>query len=299
MNQAVSMLETVPAYDLPQPDENNKRKNRYTFESNILNNSPVKPEETKPLNKFTKKKNKRFAEMNNELNSFSYISSHDLQEPLRKIQTFSSRILEKELHNLSEQGKEYFNRMQNAAKRMQALIHDLALYSKLTASEKEFQRTDLNLILDQVQNDLQSAIEEKKVVIECGSLCTLNVIPFQFRQLMHNILSNSLKFSDPEKQLHVIIKAKLLKENKLFSKKNGSKKACYHISISDNGIGFDPQYSKKIFEVFQRLNGKDEYEGTGIGLAICKRIVENHKGVIRAGGELKKGAFFDIYLPAD
>ena len=262
--------------------------------------------ELNEVNELLQQKNEELKKMNFELESFTYVSSHDLQEPLRKIQTFAARILEKEYALLSDNGKGYFNRMHNAAMRMQTLIEDLLTYSRINITERKFEKTNLNIIIEEVKNDLKEIIEEKQATIEATDICEVNIIPFQFRQLMYNLISNALKFSNPEHQLHVKIKSEIAKGGKLnkarLNDKVGqekliSEKNYCHISITDNGIGFDPQYKDRIFEVFQKLHGKEEYEGTGIGLSIVKKIVENHSGIITATGELNKGAIFNIYIP--
>lgn len=244
-------------------------------------------------------KNNDLVKANQELASFAYVSSHDLQEPLRKIQTFSGRILEFEKDRLSEKATDYFNRIQNAASRMQALIQDLLAYSRTTSAERTFQLTDLNQLLLDVKSELREAIEEKNAVLEWSALPRLKVIPFQFHQLMTNIISNSLKFSKPKVVPYVTISASVVSRDEVPGTMpvDTGDKQYHHLMVADNGIGFDPAYSNKIFELFQRLHGRSEYRGTGIGLAICKKIVENHGGVIKARGELNKGATFHIFLP--
>jgi PAS domain S-box-containing protein len=242
-------------------------------------------------------KNIDLENMNKELQSFAYISSHDLQEPLRKIQTFASQIVEKESQNLSENGKDKFRRMQNSAQRMQTLINDLLTYSRTNTQERAFEKTDLSAIINEVKGDLKEELEQKHASIEGDEMCEVNVIPFQFRQLVYNLVSNSLKFSNPDIPPRIKIKSENGK-GQTFNNNSLSNGTNYcHISISDNGIGFEQQYSKKIFEVFQRLHGRTEYTGTGIGLAIVKKIVENHNGIITATGEPNMGATFDIYIP--
>ena len=247
-------------------------------------------------------KEKRAAELisaNKELVAFTYISSHDLQEPLRKIQTFAKIILDKESQNLSDTGKDYFKRMRSAAARMQQLIEDLLAYSRINATERKFERTDLNIIIEEVTKDLADSISEKHATIEATGLCFANIIPFQFRQIMQNFISNALKFSDPDVPPHMTITGEIVKGNTVKNEHISPDKKYCHISFKDNGIGFKPEYSERIFEVFQKLHSKDDYAGTGIGLAIVKKIVENHNGIITATSELKKGATFDIYIPAD
>ena len=247
-------------------------------------------------------KEKRAAELiiaNKELLAFTYVSSHDLQEPLRKIQTFVSIILENENQNLSENGKYNFSRMQLAAGRMQQLIDDLLAFSRIATTELKFEKTELNTIITEVKAELKETIQEKHATIEDTELGYANIIPFQFRQLMHNLISNALKFSHPDLPSRIIIRSCIVKGSSLNNKNLSPEKNYCHITIKDNGIGFEPHFSERIFEVFQKLHGKEVYGGTGIGLAIVKKIVENHNGFIIATSELMKGATFDIYIPAN
>jgi PAS domain S-box-containing protein len=243
-------------------------------------------------------KNRELERMNEELSSFAYISSHDLQEPLRKIQTFSDRILNLEYDKLSEKGRDYFLRMQRGASRMQKLIRDILAYSRTTTSEKKFEPTDLNELVAQAKIELEVLIMEKKAVIETNHLPTLNVIPFQMQQLFNNLINNALKFAREHEPPRVFIRSEMVDANSLPVIYPGQAKQYYHLTFQDNGIGFEPIYAKKIFEVFQRLHGRSEYGGTGIGLAICKKIVENHHGMISAESNVNEGAIFHVYLPA-
>jgi len=245
-----------------------------------------------------RQKNTELEKMNKELESFAYISSHDLQEPLRKIQTFASRIVEKEYDSLSDSAKDNFQRMQGAAKRMQTLIEDLLAYSRTGNSEKKYVNSNLNEIVNEVKEDLEEELQQKNATVEILDMCHCPVIPFQFRQLMQNLLSNSLKFSKNDTAPHIVIKSETKKGKELNNSKLVDTIDYCHVSVSDNGIGFEPQYSEKIFEVFQRLHGKIEYIGTGIGLAIVKKIVDNHNGFITASGQVNEGATFDVYFPA-
>ncbi|MEN2487069.1 PAS domain S-box protein [Flavobacterium sp. B11] len=242
-------------------------------------------------------KNNELEEMNKELQSFAYISSHDLQEPLRKIQTFASQIIEKEAKNLSENGKDKFKRMQNAAQRMQTLINDLLAYSRTNIQERIFIKTDLAQIVKEVKEDLTEELDQKSAVIEIEQSVEVDIIPFQFKQLLYNLISNSLKFSNPDIPIVIKIKSKIALGKDLENEKLIPAKKYCHIEVSDNGIGFEAQYNKKIFEVFQRLHGRDRYNGTGIGLAIVKKIIDNHNGIITASGIQNQGASFDIYIP--
>ncbi len=253
--------------------------------------------ELNEANALLQERNQELGKINKELESFTYVSSHDLQEPLRKIQTFAARILEKEYSVLSDKGKDYFNRMQMAAGRMKQLIEDLLAFSRIKLDERKFENIDLTKIVEEVKNELKEAIEEKHATVVTTELCEANIIPFQFRQLMHNLISNALKFSNPETPPHIIIASRNIicsKENELNLKPG--KEYC-HITFTDNGIGFEPHFSKQIFEVFQKLHGQEKYPGTGIGLAIVKKIVDNHNGFITATSELGKGATFEIYIP--
>ena len=246
-------------------------------------------------------KEKRAAELiiaNKELLAFTYISSHDLQEPLRKIQTFVTIILENESANLSEKGKYNFQRMQLAAGRMQQLIDDLLAFSRINSTDHQFENTDLNTIIEEVKNELRDTIQEKNATITASQLCTANIIAFQFRQLLYNLISNALKFSNPGVPSNIIITGAIIAGSETTNKDLSYDKKYCHIMVKDNGIGFEPHFNERIFGVFQKLHGKEEYAGTGIGLAIVKKIVENHKGFITASAELNKGAQFDIYIPA-
>ena len=261
--------------------------------------------ELSEANELLLQKNNELGKMNEELQSFTYIAGHDMQEPLRKIQTFASRLLEKENENLSDNGKDYFKRMNLAAKRMQALIEDLLTYSRINSTELKFEITDLRKLAEDVKNELRETIHEKQATVETHELSEARFIPFQFRQLLVNLIGNSLKFSKPGKPPHIVVKSEILKGSalnkeifSLHADKFNLHKNYYHISVSDNGIGFDPQFKDRIFQVFQRLHGKEEYPGTGIGLAIVKKIVDTHKGIVIAKGEINKGATFDIYVPA-
>jgi len=241
------------------------------------------------------KRSEELSVANQDLTSFTYISSHDLQEPLRKIQNFATMLLREEEKNLSDTGKGYFNRMMKSAQRMQELIEDLLTYSRTKGGDRVFEEVNLNVMLNEVKKDFEDVFLENKVIIKAKNLAHVKVIPFQFRQLLHNLISNSLKFAKPDVSPVITIKSRMILAHKLQKEKVQPKNYC-HITYSDNGIGFDPQYKERIFEVFQRLHSTEQYSGTGIGLAICKRIMENHKGMITATGEAGKGAQFDIYI---
>ena len=237
--------------------------------------------------------------MNVELQSFAYVSSHDLQEPLRKIQTFISRILEKDRDTLTDSGKNYFGRIQDSANRMQNLIKDLLSYSRTNITGNEFKKVNLNDIIEEAQLDLKEKLDAKNGSMQIGDMCEITIIPFQFVQLMSNLISNSIKFSIPGIPPHIKITSTEVNGKEMEDFELAPQVRYCHISYSDNGIGFDSEYKDKIFEVFQRLHGKNEYEGTGIGLAIVKKIVMNHDGFISATGKPNKGVTFDIFIPVE
>ncbi|PNW28068.1 PAS domain-containing sensor histidine kinase [Formosa algae] len=249
---------------------------------------------TKELNE----KNSALEKMNKELQSFAYISSHDLQEPLRKIQILASQIMDREEQYLSDHVKDKFHRMQKSAHRMQTLIQDLLLYSRTDIKDRKFETVNLKSIIEEVEENLKEDLKLKNATFNLGQVCDIKVIHFQFRQLILNLVSNSLKFSKKDTPPQLSISCEVVKAKKLKIEMKLPRKKYCHIIFSDNGIGFDPEYSSKIFEVFQRLHGKEQYSGTGIGLAIVKKIVDNHNGIITATGVLGQGARFDIYIPA-
>ncbi len=241
--------------------------------------------------------NTELARKNAELTQFAYVSSHDLQEPLRKIQTFTSRIFDKELEFISPAAKDYLARIRSAAERMQTLIEDLLAYSRTNSGEKNFESTDLNILVQEILSELGEVIAEKNAIVHCTPLPKIKVIPFQFQQLLTNVISNSLKFSKPDVQPEIHISTNIVSSDQIPELNPDEQKNYFEIKVKDNGIGFDRDYRKKIFEVFQRLHGRDEYKGTGIGLAICKKIAENHNGAITADAIQGEGAVFNIYIP--
>lgn len=242
-------------------------------------------------------RNKELEQNNKELTEFNHVASHDLQEPLRKIQTFISRISEKEQDNLSDSGKIYFDKIKQASGRMRILIDDLLQYSRTNRSEKVFSKTNLNLILEETLAELSESIEEYNATIHYGKLNKVKAIPFQIKQLFTNIIGNSLKYSKKDITPIISIDSKKVKACNEPLLKNESKKEYIKITFQDNGLGFNQEYSKQIFLLFNRLHSKNEFPGTGVGLAICKKIVENHKGYIFAEGKINEGAAFYIYLP--
>ncbi|SOD92904.1 chemotaxis protein CheB [Spirosoma fluviale] len=253
--------------------------------------------ELNEANQTLAQKNEELQQMNKELESFTYVSGHDLQEPLRKIQTFAGRIMDEESQQLTDNGKRDLQRLQLAAARMQELIQDLLAFSRLNVTERTFEPTDLQKLTDEVISQFQETISEKQAIIDIGELGMVTIIVFQFRQLLQNLIGNALKFSVPGIPPCISIVGQRAYGRDLTDNRLLADTSYFHLSLTDNGIGFDPQYKERIFEVFQRLHGREAYAGTGIGLAIVKKIVENHNGLITATSELNKGARFDIYIP--
>ena len=232
-----------------------------------------------------------------ELESFNYISSHDLQEPLRKIQVFTSRLLTDEEQHLSEKVESNLLRIKDAALRMQTLLIDLLAYSNTNTPLHKFEDSDLNEITGKVIHGLKGRIKEKQAIIELDNLPVVNGIKFQLQQLMYNLVDNSLKFSKPGIPPHITISGSLVPGN-IINSKFLAEKEYHHIRIIDNGIGFEPKYNEHIFEVFRQLHYNPTLTGTGIGLAIVKKIVNKHSGEIIASGKLNEGVKIDIYIPS-
>lgn len=247
-------------------------------------------------------KEKRAIELlnvNKELLAFNFISSHDLQEPLRKIQTFISIMMEKETNTMTEAGKNNLKRIHASATRMRDLIEDLHEFSKINVIQHPYEMSDLSTIIEDVKSELIDNIYQK-TVFKINGLVPVLIRPFQFRQIIYNLISNSLKFCLPDIELHITIQSAILKYNefKLLNLPNSPQVCDYwNFTFKDNGIGFEAQYNEIVFIIFQRLHHIEEYSGTGIGLAIVKKIVDNHNGIITAEGKLNKGATFNIYIP--
>jgi len=247
-------------------------------------------------------KEKRTVELinvNNELLAFNFISSHDLQEPLRKIQIFASIIMKEEVQNMTATGKKGMERIMVSATRMRTLIEDLLAFSRVSSAERQFEKTDLLPILEDIRSELKDAMLEKQAVIETGMLLPINSVAFQFRQLLCNLISNSLKFSLPGIPPHISIQTALLKQGdpRLDALTTVKGEEYWNLTFKDNGIGFDPKFKDLIFVMFKRLHHIQEYSGTGIGLAIVKKIVDNHNGTIIASSRQDEGATFEIYIP--
>lgn len=233
---------------------------------------------------------------NQELRQFAYIASHDLQEPIRKISIFME-ILESSLDTINAKSLTYIDRIKDSTTRMTVLIRDILGYSQLSNTNDDFERVDLRQVADEIMNEFELQIEQKNAEITFSGLATIEAKPLQMSQLFGNLISNALKYSFPDSSPRIVITGSTLPTEE--KKQHSLDAAVDYIKITfkDNGIGFDPQYADKIFHIFQRLHAKTEYIGTGIGLAICKKIVQNHAGEIYATSEQFEGATFTVILP--
>ena len=229
---------------------------------------------------------------NYDLEQFASVASHDLQEPLRKIQAFSDRLEVKCGAALDDQGKEYLGRIVNAVTRMRTLINDLLTFSRVTLKGQPFVTVDLKVVAEEVVSDLEILIHQSEGRVELGTLPTIQADPLQMRQLLQNLIGNALKFHRPGKPPLVKVSAR-----EVFADDESSPVA-YELAVADDGIGFEEAYLERIFQVFQRLHGRNEYDGTGMGLAICRKIVDRHSGKVTATSELGKGSTFLVTLPA-
>ena len=245
---------------------------------------------------------------NSELEQFAFVASHDLQEPLRKLQAFADRLKTKCSGLDLGEGWDYLERMLNASARMQRLISDLLTFSRAIRTAQPFVPVDLNIVAKEVLNDLEVRIEQTKAVVKTEQLPTIDADPTQMRQLFQNLIGNALKFQRPDSVPEVIIRSKVMNEG---SDKNDTAfisnsnppvngllaDGVCELTVADNGIGFDEKYSDRIFAVFQRLHGRTEYEGTGVGLAVCRRIADRHGGKITARSKPGQGSTFSVVLP--
>jgi signal transduction histidine kinase len=241
-----------------------------------------------------KRTNERLEQSNKELQQFAYIASHDLQEPLRKIQTFTNIALERHMDE-KPKVKAFLEKIYVSAKRLRDLITDLLNYSRIQAEEL-FVLTDLNAVIEETLSDLEFSWQDRKPEVYIETLPQMEVIRPQMQQMFQNLLSNAFKFCRPDISCRIDIRAELVRDKLIDSLPAQNGDFC-RISISDNGIGFSDEYSTKIFEIFQRLNNREAYEGTGIGLAIVKKVIDRHDGIIAAHGKENEGASFIIVLP--
>ena len=241
--------------------------------------------------------NNNLQKTNAELARFAYIASHDLQEPLRKISIYSQMV--QQMLNPSNHIREvsYLNKISSSARRMQAMIRDVLAYSEPATQNQPFSLVDLNAVLFNVKRDYELLIEEKQAIIECSTLPIIEANEVQMAQLFANMISNALKFARKDEVLALRITGSNTTADELLRHELPSDKQYYTIHFTDNGIGIAPEQTNKIFDIFQRLHRKSEYEGTGIGLAMCKKIALNHFGAIDAEGSSEQGAIFNVILP--
>ena len=240
----------------------------------------------------------KLEESNKELQSFASVAAHDLQEPLRKVQAFGDRLKSKFADALGDQGQDYLERMQDASGRMATLINDLLSYSQVTTKARPFVAVNLATVTEEVISDLEISIEEMNGRVEVDDLPTINADALQMRQLMQNLIGNGLKYHKEKEAPLVQVSAELVKATVERSGEPVTEDMC-RITVTDNGIGFDEKYADRIFGIFQRLHNRTEYGGTGVGLAICKKIAERHGGTIDAHSEPDKGSEFVVMLPVE
>ena len=248
------------------------------------------------MEKNISRKNFELEQSNANLEEFAYVASHDLQEPLRKISIFGDRVLLHHTDKLNDEGKLFLQKIVDSSKRMQGMINDLLSVS-LISGDKSFQSFSLNAVMNDVLQTLEFKIEGKKAIIKVSDLPQARIIPSQMRQLFQNLVSNSLKFIAAGRVPEISITHHELRNEEISQYQLTPGKQYLRIDVTDNGIGFENEFASKIFTIFQRLHGKFEYEGTGIGLAICKKIVENHEGVIFAEGRPGNGSTFTVVIP--
>jgi PAS domain S-box-containing protein len=234
---------------------------------------------------------------NKELEQFAYAAAHDMKEPLRKIMFYTNLVFDNSGHMLPVKESEYLKRSISAAGRMQVLIDDLLTYSKASTLEQEYKKVDLGKVMVEIQLTHYDTIKEIKATIETTNLPVVDGISFQLMQLFDNLLGNALKYRHPDRAPHIVISAEKVMAQEPGADSTSVEKEYHRITVSDNGIGFDAQYAEKVFDLFQRLHDKISYSGTGIGLALCRKIIQNHKGFITARSEEGNGASFMVYFP--
>ena len=261
---------------------------------NEINERKNSEEKVKALNLELLKNIDHLEAANKDLDRFAFMASHDLQEPLRKIRVFSERLYSSSADSLDDDAKLCITRIQNSAERMQALIKDIFTFSKVSSDKKSFSQTDMNMLLNEVVSQMEGAIKEKNASILIENLHSLFVNPVLIQPLFYNLISNAIKYSKPG----VAPVVRIYSEASPVQIVGGVSPNGYcRIFVEDNGIGFEQKYSEQIFNMFTRLHHSSEYEGTGIGLALCKKIVEEHNGYISAISKVDEGSTFIVSLP--
>jgi PAS domain S-box-containing protein len=260
-----------------------------TLQKKIERQLKNKNEELKTLNE-------ALLSSNHDLQQFASVASHDLQEPLRKIQVFSKFLKDRNYSELSSSSKHYVEKIITCAQRMKVLIIDILTYSKLSAGDENLEAVNLNTILQEILEDFDLRISEKNAKVELALLCTVEGNKGQLRQVFHNLVSNALKFAPVDRMPVLSIQQKELNANELGLSLDNDANYC-RITVTDNGIGFDERYSSSIFSLFEKLNPKTTYEGSGIGLAIAKKIIDKHHGIIFAKSAIGRGSEFNVILP--
>jgi len=285
-----SFLLLIGMWVLIRVNNKNEQKYKYSLEQQNMKLADEVKIQTKELTLYSEE----LSRSNRELEDFAFVASHDLQEPLRKIRAFGDRLMTSHASSIDEKGQDYLQRMYNAAERMSNLISDLLEYSRINSRGKEFSKVSLEQVIKDVIGDLEIAIEESSAIINTSKLPEINGDVSQLNQLFLNLLSNAIKFRKNDIPPVIDIS---YRENSVFDEVLKTESLWYEIIIKDNGIGFSQEFEDKIFIPFQRLHARNQYKGTGIGLAVCRRIVERHGGIISVKSEVDSGTEFSINIP--
>ena len=269
----------------------------------MLGNAIVKMKEEldqyrEEMEQLVRQRTEELNRSNEDLQQFAHVASHDLREPLRKITTFSSRLIDEHQDMLNERGRQYLDKIQHTSARMSRMVEDVLNYSIANTYDQVFETVDLNELIDGIEDDLEITILKKKATIKYGALPKIQGIPILIYQLFYNLITNALKFSKSDTPPKIIIRQVQPSAEELKQVNKANAASFVKIEVEDNGIGFDQEYANRMFAAFTRLNSKEQYEGTGLGLALCKKIVLRHGGMIEAKGKKGEGAVFSILLPA-